>query len=374
MNEPSSSPRFVLRNLPLAARITLAVFLISVGIGYFSALVQLHFQHASPGSLLPNGEDAVRMFSGSRGEKPKCHITILLEADEKLPWNGSGQMSAAFTTRSEGWKSSIKKRAQQLAGGRRARKADAKLDLAAAEQALRAERDTERLAVLAWIEAGASKEDYTADRFCLPEELAKRPLTKDYRQEENGVASIKIKSVFENRCLRCHAEGGEDAKAAEKRLDSWEKLLPYVTAKSGGGAMSLTKLAQTTHVHLLGFSMLYGLTGLLLALTSYPGIVRLVLAPLPLVAQVVDISFWWLARTEPYGPQFAMGIRYTGMIVAGSLGLQILLTLFHLFGKWGKAVLIALIIGAGAGGYVVKEKVIDPFIAKEAAPVTTPAK
>jgi hypothetical protein len=55
--------------------------------------------------------------------------------------------------------------------------------------------------------------------------------------------------------------------------------------------VSLKKLAQTTHVHLLGFGLLYGLTGLILTFTSYPGWLRGLLGPLPLVAQVGDIGF-----------------------------------------------------------------------------------
>ena len=48
---PTAPERLTLRALPLAARLVLAVFLIAVGLGYGSALVQLHFQHASPGQL-----------------------------------------------------------------------------------------------------------------------------------------------------------------------------------------------------------------------------------------------------------------------------------------------------------------------------------
>ena len=50
MSEPHSPP-WTLHKLPLAARMSLACFLISVGVGYFSALVQLHFQHAAPEKL-----------------------------------------------------------------------------------------------------------------------------------------------------------------------------------------------------------------------------------------------------------------------------------------------------------------------------------
>jgi hypothetical protein len=50
MDDPAS--RLVLRDLLLAARLTLAVFLTLVGVGYFSALINLHCRSASAGELL----------------------------------------------------------------------------------------------------------------------------------------------------------------------------------------------------------------------------------------------------------------------------------------------------------------------------------
>src|SRR5438477_3707414 len=97
----NTSTRMVLRDLPLAARLVLAAFLISVGIGYCAALVQLHFQHASPGSMLPTGDDAVRIFHGQT-ERPVSKIEAVLTADEDKPFTGSGQMRSAFTKRSQG--------------------------------------------------------------------------------------------------------------------------------------------------------------------------------------------------------------------------------------------------------------------------------
>src|SRR5262249_61716648 len=91
----NTSGRIVLRDLPLAARLVLAAFLISVGIGYFAALVQLHFQHASPGNILPSGNDAVRIFYGPT-EHPVSKFEQMLTAAEDLPFNGSGQMRTAF--------------------------------------------------------------------------------------------------------------------------------------------------------------------------------------------------------------------------------------------------------------------------------------
>jgi hypothetical protein len=117
--------------------------------------------------------------------------------------------------------------------------------------------------------------------------------------------------------------------------------------------------------------MLYGLTGVIFAWTSYPGWLRGLLAPLPLVAQVADISCWWLARLDPF---FARAIVFTGGIVALALFLQITLSLFHLFGRAGKVTLFVLLLGTGMGGYVVKEQVIDPYLAREQpVPATVPA-
>ena len=79
-------------DLPL--RLIAATFLCSVGIGYVSAMVNLHFQEASPGNLLPGPDDVVRVYHGS---KHPNQLLRLLEAPEGLPFNGSGSMRSAFT-------------------------------------------------------------------------------------------------------------------------------------------------------------------------------------------------------------------------------------------------------------------------------------
>src|SRR5438094_201129 len=115
----SETTRFTLRNLPVAARLTIAVFLVSVGVGYFSALVQLHFQHARPGEMMPSGDDAVDIFTtGPKNQKKISRLEQLLIADENLPLTGTGQMSSPFTIHSREWKSEVEERAQILCGRR----------------------------------------------------------------------------------------------------------------------------------------------------------------------------------------------------------------------------------------------------------------
>ncbi len=369
MNEtplpPPASRAFTLRDLPLAVRLTLAVFLISVGIGYTSALVQLHFQHASTGEMLPTPDDAIRVFHGSIGDKPKSKIEQVLPESDRGPFNGSGQMTSAFTTRSDEpfWKTAIQKKAKALA--KKAGKPQEQLDLETAEAELRKERDTERLTVLAWIESGANEAEYNEDAFVLPAKLANRPMTEKFLQVGEP-PTVQIKSLLDARCARCHTPDG-DPKASQFPLDTFQHLKSYVTVKTSSG-MSLEKLAQTSHVHLLGFSMLYGLTGLILSLSSYPRLLRVVLCPLPLLAQVVDISFWWLARLpEPQGPMFAWAIVYSGAVVAVGLLLHIVLSLFNLFSKKAWMILILLFGAAAYSAHEAKVRVIDPFIAQEKA-------
>src|SRR5579875_3534689 len=166
---------FTLGELSLPVRLTLALFLISVGIGYVSALVQLHFQHASPGDLLPSAEDAVRVFHGDVGEKPKSKIEQLLPQDyQGKKMNGQGQMTAAFFKRSEDYSDAIAERARELAKKRGLNKKAAK------------------------------EEEYRADNFPLPEELIKHPLTPNMLVENAEPKAVKIQTLFQQRCVTCH--------------------------------------------------------------------------------------------------------------------------------------------------------------------------
>lgn len=328
--------RYVLRDLPFTARVVIAVFLLSVGVGYLSALVQLHFQHAGPGQVVPTREDVIRHFHGSPGAKVS-QLQKLIEAPDKgLPFNGTGSMSAAFFEKSNGWRGDVKKRP---------------------EAEVRAEREGERQAVLAWLKAGLSEASWDADRFEL---AAPTKLTAEFKA---GDQAVKIRSLWAERCGRCHMNDGDDANAASYPLETLAQIQKYAKVDPTGGAVSLEKLAQSTHAHLLSFSMLFGLTGLVIAFSSYPAWVRLPLAPVVLFAQMADISCWWLARLEgPVGEQFAVAIMVTGGVVGAGLMLQIVLGLWDLFGWFGKLMLILLFAVAGYAGYVANERVIEPFL------------
>jgi hypothetical protein len=361
---PATPPeRITLRHLPLSARVAISTFLISVGIGYFSALVQLHFQHAKPGELFPNQGDAARLYSGY---PPMSTLERLLRADEHLPFNGGGSMRSAFFKRSAGWTSKVREKARNL-----------KVPEEKGLLALRQEREYEIDALLFWIKEGGTKETFEDQQ--LPDDFFKpqRPDEKFFEKTDffskaaDGTIHSNVKEIFNTRCVRCHDGGGGGA-AGQIDLKDWEHISDWIHDKGIGGnnGMSLTKLAQTTHVHLLGFSMLYGLTGIILAFSSYPGWLRLILCPLPLIAQVVDISCWWLARFDPI---FAHFIIYTGGVVAIGLMLHIVLSLLNMYGVAGKLVLLLMFAGAAGGGYVLKTQIIDPYLVNEKNSMSMPA-
>ena len=339
-----SPNRFLLRNLSLASRLVVAVFLVSVGIGYLSALVQLHLHHARPGRLLPGTDDAVTMYYGRTG---MSQFERLLVVDEGKPFNGSGTMRQAFTTKSAGWIGAISRRAKEK-----------NLSLRQAEEELRSEREGERLAVLDWLRAGASRAAFEQDNHVLSAPLAKQTITHQFVERgADRTKRVKIATIVATRCARCHSES-KSGSAAECPLDTWEQIHEYCAVQTTDGGTSVKKLALTSHVHLLGLAMLYGMTGLILTLTTYPAWVRTLLGPLPIVAQVVDIGLWWLGRVDPL---YAKAVVFAGGAAALGLVLQIGLSLFDLFGKAGKIILMLLIVAVCLGGYVAKERVIDPY-------------
>ncbi|MSR30143.1 MAG: hypothetical protein EXR99_01435 [Gemmataceae bacterium] len=368
---------FRLRELPFPARLVLTVTLMSVLTGYVSALVNLHFQAASPGQTLPGVSETVVQY---HGQENVTQLEKLLVSHEGKPFNGQGSMRSVFT----------KKRAGGITSGIRAKRkhleeqAQAKLknDPEALEKELKKiaddrhvefyvlkELDGERVALVSWIRDGAKKEYYdnsSTAGFPLTGQLAGLEITPKFlNQSDDGKTKhANIQGIFETRCVRCH-ESNAGGPASVYPLASYEEIADYCDPAESS-ARSLDKLALSTHVHMLGFSMLYGITGLCLSLTSYSKWVRLILAPSALILQVVEIACWWLARLDsPAGPFFAFLITALGGAVALCLILQVLLTLWDIHSPSGRKVLILIILGLGIVAGLLAWKVALPYLDRE---------
>lgn len=337
-----SQNSFSLRCLPGPVRLVLTLFLSGVGLGYLAALVQLHVQDSRSGAPLPTVADVILKYTGKQwlDTAPPPPVSqlekLIMGPIEGAPWNGTGSMAPAFFHKDgEGFK-------------RQYEQADPET-----QKRLMAERNGEREALRLWIRTpdDERRATYEADRFVAPPQTALEHITADYRHPDGA---IKVKSILNDRCARCHAAGAEQERyplETYKQIAKYLVVPPTLEVPPGGGWVTVTapisieKLAQSTHVHLLSFALLFSVTGLLLALTDYPPLLRYVLAPWVLLAFLADIALWWLARlSNLYGPYFAMMIPLTGAAAALGLTLQILLTLFHLYGPKGKIILGVLLL------------------------------
>ena len=351
--------KITLRDLPLPVRLVLSLFLMAVGLGYLSALVQLHFQQAARGEPMPTPNDVVEIFSGVDGwpspkaapPKPVSKMEKLIMAPVDLPHNGSGTMAFAF------------------------------FDKKVTTEEQRKLREGERLAVQAWINTPDEqrKAAYENDEFPLPDALVSHPMT---HTDANG--NVRVNSLIQDRCSKCHESADSQGK---KQLVDYSDFADVLTIPAVGRTsrqMSLDKLAQTTHLHLLSFCMLWTMTGVVFAFSSYPKWFRCILGPLVLVAQIADVSCWWLARqTTPclflyqyllpngVGPYFAVAIMGTGAVVGLGLVLQIVLSLFNMYRLPGKVVLLVLFIGAAVAGGVFVKPAVEGYLNQEKSPAAS---
>lgn len=380
----AATPRYTLRDLPLPAKLVVTAFLISVGLGYLWAMAQIHFKHASAGEALPGQADLVARFSGvpwplvpkqeeekkgeeqARGEAIGVKVSaikIKTVVDTRCAWchGKGGEKDDEKLTNYDELAAFMKPTAEfpkghlyaVVTGNRKNwnkknmvkaffEKSQDWEDLKADERKkIEPGREAERLALVAWLDAGAPKAAYEADAFPLPEGFKVDGLPQEVRTAAAPIAP---------------AATGEEKKAPD----------PWKEAKRR--QLSVEALTQSTHAHLLTFAMLWALTGLALAFTRYPLGIRTILAPIVLIAQVIDVGCWWLARLEPpAGPYFALAIMGTGAVVGIGLVLQIVLSLWDMYGRAGRMILI-LLLAAGAIGFgVAYERVIGPQLQAERA-------
>jgi len=347
------APRFTLRQLPLPAKLVLTVFLLAVGLGYSSAMIQLHMQHSDrDGTPMPTIANVIAVFAGKK--KPSesktdecCRLEALIRGAREGGMTSKNMAPAFFVedgAEIENDPSLLPKLADQ--------------------------REGERNVIIAWIRSAdeSRRQAFMTNTFKLPKDLVGKPLTQGYLKPPDQVL---VRSILMDRCVRCHKPGGDKSDVPLTTYEDYIKFLPReAEVKYGwvdsGKQMSLEKLTQSTHAHLLSFAMLFALTGFIFAFTSYPTWVRVILAPIVLIAQVADVSCWWLARIEaPYGPLFAMCILGTGAVVGMGLITQIVFSLFNIYSPKGKVVLLLLALAALALGGWAATKVILPFLEDE---------
>jgi hypothetical protein len=143
-------------------------------------------------------------------------------------------------------------------------------------------------------------------------------------KEKDGEKATVVKDTLQDYCVSCHKSGGTNQTAAGLPLVDYPSVVKYCVVDTG---VSMKALALTTHVHLLGFSVLFAMTGFLFSLTEFPWLVRFVFVPFTLMAQLLEIACWWLAKVDVF---YAKMIFYLGPLVGLGLFIQAAGVLFDL--------------------------------------------
>ena len=345
--------KFTLRDLPLPAKLVLSTFLIAVGIGYFSAMVQLHMQHGNrDGNPLPTPDDVVEHFSGVKpydGKAPVSKLEAILSGSADGGFN-KNNMVPSFHAKASGYDKETKERGKDIVDG---------------------ERNAERRLLISWFNVDPVDRKQTYESAPVPAEFLGKPITEDVIDAEKK--TFNPSAILEARCLKCHGEGGSN----KPEFDTYAKLEPLITAPTleilpgnyvrSSKKASVEGLTQSTHAHLLSFAVLFTLTGMTFAFTSYPGFLRGTLGPIVLIAQLCDIACWWLARIDHVGPYFAQAILATGGVVGLGLTAQIVLSLFNLYGIKGKLVLMLIATAFLVAFAALTITVIEPTLRAEKA-------
>lgn len=270
----------MLRQLPQFTRRILCVVIGLAGVGYLTSLVSAYLsitsQGISPSGAVPDGRDLDRLLFGSRDRQPGL-IEQLLEATEG-PLKRGGSMRPAFTDESTGWEALT----QNMSPAEKA--------------ALLGEREGERLAVLAWIRSGLSREPYEANDFRLDDSFSGQPITAAFlatkeSPEANSHRSVRIRSIVAERCATCHSENGRNEHARwiplETYADVESKCRPDVT---GVASSAWPKTV------LMGLLPLELFAGLLFLVSSAPPKTRVFLTGLTCLALVVMFASWLIGR------------------------------------------------------------------------------
>ena len=131
---------------------------------------------------------------------------------KEIKFNGKGTMALAFFEKDG---ADYKKRIKENPGSKD------KLD---------AERDGERFAIQAWINAepAAREKAFADDSFPRPPAIAAKPITPEYLKDGKAV---KVRSIITDRCARCH--NAEDGDLKDKALETYEQLMKYILPTKG---------------------------------------------------------------------------------------------------------------------------------------------
>jgi cytochrome c553 len=184
--------------------------------------------------------------------------------------------------------------------------------------------------LITWLEAGAKESNFDTPGLA-------------------GAESPSAKAIIAAHCIECHhADGGDMEEipyAASDKAEPEYSLVMKVAKpeferpesqprKVVLAPTSVKKLVHITHAHVLAVPLFTMAVGCLFLLTGFGPNVKLLLAPLPMFAVILDIGSWWLAR---FAEPFIYVIAASGAIFGIAYALQILAILGSMWLGRGEA-------------------------------------
>jgi hypothetical protein len=152
----------------------------------------------------------------------------------------------------------------------------------------------DRTSILQWIHNGAKAEDYS-----------------------------QVEPIFAKDCISCHMANAKSIPP----LTSFQAVHKVTAADTG---TSITDLAETSHIHLFGVSIIFLLTGAIFAFSETPVWFRVCLVVVPYLSILMDIGSWWF--TKYVDPAFFAYVVVVGGACMGlALGAQILISLWQMW-------------------------------------------
>ena len=136
-------------------------------------------------------------------------------------------------------------------------------------------------------------------------------------------AYSQVEPIFAKNCVGCHMANATSIPP----LTSFEAVQKVTGVDTG---TSIADLAEVSHIHLFGISIIFLLTGAIFALSETPTWVRVSLVVVPYLTILMDIGSWWL--TKYLDPAFFSYVVIAGGACMGlALAAQILIALWEMW-------------------------------------------
>jgi hypothetical protein len=251
----------MLQLLPATTRRVLAGILLAAGLAYGILLATTFFQTAAPSQMVPDLAEIKRLLFPSA--KPISPLERrLVMSDTPL---GTGPLITGQTGRMPPLNES---------------------------EAL--QREGDRQALLDWIRSGASRTSYEQDDHTLTQAVSSSSITPKFLRDEGDCANssarrhLRVRSLFQERCLSCHAEDGDDT-ARLIPFDSYDAIARYLIPESHGDTGRAWLFASLALLFPLA-----GVGGLTFACTSHPFRARILTLAVTLAALAAVAVCWSL--------------------------------------------------------------------------------